>query len=186
VTSLGDSRFTLMGWGTGYGEFRIDDLLVPAFGPQSLPFSDLSQFGIAQKLAAEPVLREDVISLVGWSCCYAERAAWIHMNASASSKWVRLLFKAIGHQKVHIVFYVQASSCSVLGGPLLHPGELKNYSGVPHQIILNKNVKLLSKERCSIIPLSGTEHFWNATFLIAFEFAKKRGLFDSLCIEFSC
>ena len=158
---------------SAFGNFSIGDLSVPAFGPQGLPLSDPKQFGILQN-------RD------GWANCAAERAAWIHFDPFFSPNHIRLNFQAIGNEQMKIVFYAQARTCAIQDGPILHPGELRNFEGIAKKIVINQNIELCSKQRCQIIPLSKTECFWNASFLIVFEFSKTRSLFDRLDIEFSC
>jgi hypothetical protein len=180
-----EAHFTLVGWGTGFGRLSFGDFSVPAFGPQALPLHDPTLFGIAQKKNPNEISGSDSFQLCGWSRCYAERTAWIHLNASAASNRVTLSFQAIGIEKTRLVFYVQAKTCRISEGPTFFPGDLTSYQGYVQKIVFNQQVFLCSNEECKIqlIPLSGTECFWNATFLIAFEFFKTRSCFDFINLE---
>lgn len=157
----------------GFGTLQIGNLFIPAFGPQALPLSDLNQFGIYSNNFEE----------TDWFCAYGEREAWVHFRAEISPQNIQLHFQCIGNDTLRIAFYVQAKECSLRDGTMLLPGDLRCFDGI-REAHFDRMVHVRSLEnKMQIIPLSGSNYFWNATFIIALEFSKTHRSFNSSYLE---
>lgn len=161
---------------------RLGDVSIPALGPQTLPLSNSQHFGIAlnDSLDAEVINNPELSSLRGWTRCYEKRETWLYLSTTVSKKSIELSAKAIGNEQLRMVFYIQAKKCIMADGTLFLPGELRSYEGAQNCVIFDQTARFRSKEKSKLqlIPLSGDDCFWNANFLLSFEFSKSRSLFD--------
>ncbi len=161
---------------------RLGEVSIPTFGPQQLPLGDSNRFGIAldSPLDAEIVSNQEKSSLNGWTRCYGERDAWLHFATTITPNAISLSVKSIGNEQLQMVFYVQAKKCVLGDGSQFFPGELRSYEGVQNTITFDQCAHFRCKEKSKIhlIPLSGDDCFWNANFLLSFDFIKTRSLFD--------
>jgi len=179
------AAFTLSGWNTGLGVLKFGEVEIPAFGPQGFPLSESGGFGLAQIGAHQPVIatNSEQLSLSGWSRCFHDKEIWLSLNAMANAQTVCVDIRFVGIKScsmsdlsakvpLAMVFYVRASTCTLEDGSVLHPKGLQRYQGNGQKIIFDQNLQLECSKilKLQIIPLAGSGCFWNATFLVAFEF----------------
>ncbi len=179
------AAFTLSGWNTGLGVLKFGEVEIPALGPQGFPLSESGGFGLAQIGAHQPVIatNSEQLSLSGWSRCFHDKEIWLSVNAMANAQTVCVDVRFVGIKScsmsdlsakapLAMVFYVRASTCTLEDGSLLHPKGLQRFQGNGQKIIFDHHLQLECSKilKLQIIPLAGSGCFWNATFLVAFEF----------------
>lgn len=177
---------TLSGWNTGLGVIKLGDVDIPSFGPQRFPLSDLSGFGITQISSHSSSLQagSGSVSLNGWTRCYADPEIWLSLNAIAQRQSISLTIRWSGIEPGPIsektitapyamVFYVRASHCTLEDGTVLYPQSLRRYEGKGRKMIFDQQAAIECSETLNVqvIPLAGFGCFWNATFLVSFEFS---------------
>jgi|GEM_PF-2323094 len=183
-TSLYQAALTLSGWNTGMGAMNFGDIEICAFGPQAFPLSDSSGFGLAQVPAQQPSVDVDSkrLSLQGWSRCYKDQEIWLYLNASADCqgigldvRWMGLkptLSENIDTAPYAFAFYVKAARCVLEDGSVFNPKGLQRYQGLAQKLIFDQTMQIDCSQalHMQVIPLAGFDCFWNAAFLVAYEF----------------
>jgi hypothetical protein len=122
-------------------------------------------------------------SLNGWSRCYQNKEIWFSLNAAAHPQAVRLDIRWAGLKSsplsekpsaatYALVFYIKAAACALEDGSMLYPKGLHRYQGKCQKIVFDKTMQIECSQimNVQVIPLAGFGCFWNATFLVAFEF----------------
>lgn len=169
---------TITGWNSGLGCLRLKDVGIPSFGPQKFPLSDSTTFGLAQLPAQDVVIEAtpEHLSLGGYTRSFAAKDVWLSIQAKVSQimasfdvRWVGLTPNGAPFA---FVFYVQAKSCTLEDGSIFHPQKVQRYEGKSQKIVFDQMVELTCSEilNMQVIPLAGIGCFWNASFLISFEF----------------
>jgi len=178
--------FTLSGWNSGLGSMKFGNVEIRSFGPHGFPLSDPAGFGLAQVSAHQMTILADSehLSLSGWSRCYQNKEIWVFINAAADMQAVRMDVRWAGLKSnllsekpfadpYALVFYVKASTCTLEDGSILYPKGLHRYQGKCQKIVFDQEMQIECSQilNVQIIPLAGFACFWNATFLVAFEFS---------------
>jgi hypothetical protein len=154
----------------------MNDVIVPSFGPQIFPLSQTAHFGISQAAAfnAKIEVDEKHLSAAGWTCVHAAKEVWLHVNASAQADGIDLEVRWVGMApatRLSFSFYVRAQTCLLESGQRLTPASLCRFEGQSQKLIFNDRVSLTASElhNLQVIPLAGSNCFWNSTFLLSFE-----------------
>jgi hypothetical protein len=180
------ASFTLSGWNTGFGAISFNEVEVRSMGPHCFPLSDSSGFGISQIAAAKAQIEShpDRIMLNGWTQCFGMKEVWLHLHAAADQNGVQFNVRWMGigpntgskGGPLAMALYVKAKTCALEDGTVLQPCSLGRYQGKGQRIVLDGTVLLECSEilNLQIIPLAGSGCFWNASFLIAFDFTSSQ------------
>ena len=138
------------------GSLRVGKLMVPAFGPQTAPFSNSDNFGVC---AGEN----------RWICASASKDSWFQIDPISSQSFD---LQAISNNPLPFVFYVRSEEC-MIGDRLFKPNSLQRFSSRESSIYFRQ-----SKEKVEftcdralgieLIPLAGETSFWGASFLLSF------------------
>jgi hypothetical protein len=189
------TAFTLSGYNSTIGSiFTKNDIKINAMGLQKYPLSDTSTFGIFQKdLKAEknPSFSMTENSISGWikSCCSFEEKdseigydqnfnAWLEAKLQIKEKKsldLNLTLKSIFDiSSYNFVLYVNANSIDIDEFNKIEKNSLNKFSGNSKKITIKskKDILTISPQNFSkmqIIPLAGSNCFWDSDFLIAFE-----------------
>jgi hypothetical protein len=143
------------------GSLRSGSVLIPAFGPHSAPLSNSNLFGMKQ-----------VVSNEGWFSSTASKDAWFQLTPLHIDSFALQCIGVEPENPVYFVFYVQANDC-MIDGRQFKPKSLLRFSGqmdvVQFQQGLDK-LQIMTDRPISVelIPLSGGDTFWGATFLLAY------------------
>jgi hypothetical protein len=172
-----ESCFTLTGANTGLGSMRLGSVRVPSFGPELPPLSHMSRFGLLHGAAVNTVSfsSEERVALEGWTRLYGDQEICLNLRTSTTKEAVLIDVRFLGIEpgrSAFMAFYVSAKTCTLEGEGTYHPGGLQGYRGKRKVILLDDSVQLSSSQGTDmqVIPLAGNSCFWNAAFLIAFEF----------------
>jgi hypothetical protein len=178
-----DACLTLSGWNTGLGSLRFRSVEIPSFGPHRFPLSDLDGFGIAQIGAhrAEIEAGTDSLCIKGWTRCFAARDIWLSLQAAVGSGCASMDVRWVGIEPntpglCFMAFYVKAASCLLEDATHVRPRSMQKYVGKSQKIVFDQIVQFECSEilNMHVIPLAGSGCFWNASFLIAFEFTSSQ------------
>ncbi len=168
---------TLCGQGTSMGYLRSGDVALQAYGPQRSPIGDCSRFGIVNPWCEKsPVHKPDLLMrdsgfILKGTARVSGGKQWMAIEYHYSDGQLHLKVEPL-QEPVPILFYAFAKSCT-LGGRTLHHPSLEQIKGPAAEIELKGetgSIQIKSpRGQARAIPLSGGDHFWGATFLIAYE-----------------
>lgn len=159
------TALTLSGEKTSLGVIHSWDVQIRAMGPQGLPLSDTSQFGISCAPNSS-----------SWTRCFAFPQVWFEVKILSDEAGSTLDLRFLGlelEKPLAFVFYVKALSCSV-GDLVLKPKSLHRYKGEATHFLFRGALSQLridarSTHKVQVIPLAGEGGFWNCDFLLSFE-----------------
>jgi hypothetical protein len=162
---------TTAGHGTGLGAGSFGDVTICTFGPQLSPLGDCSTFGIHNPVSSEGARHRATIGdnvIEGVCAIHGTEGQWLEVKqkVGASSWNIELEGDA-----APVVFYVDCQAVSI-DNSRVERGALSGFAGKSQCVELEgaeRSTKLIS-EACDVrvIPLSGGDHFWGASFLIAY------------------
>ena len=186
---------TLHGGHTGLGSMRFRDVTLLNYGPQHLPLSDCSGFGIEGNHLSDHGIRQSIMenrsygfSLKGCVRLVDRPPQFLHETVPFCGIWLeiaqefklpqlRLTTTVLSLDEwndVAFSFFVQAKRCKVQSGPVLTPGTLERYEGLAHPLLLegeHASLSLYAKNfqgTLQVIPLAGKNDYWGAHFLVAY------------------
>jgi hypothetical protein len=144
--------------------FEGQSIEVRALGPQTLPFTDMTQFGIGP----------GADFATHWAPSQGALDTWFHYDWHEKENRIELEITPIGlHQDLEIAFslYVKAPSIEI-DGQIIQLRSLHRYDGEVKSILIGGflNITGLGFTKLKIIPLAGEKSFWNSNFLLAFTF----------------
>jgi hypothetical protein len=189
---------TLQGGNTGMGCWCADGCGIVSFGPQHLPLGDCQGFGIEGNYLTNRGARYSSIELSEQGFLLKGCARLVDQPSYSTSPYFQLgKFKGIwleteqelkeksfrvsttflgfdGWDNVAFSFFVKGEHCQVEGDRILYPCTFDRYQGPirPLRIGSQQTSFYLSAlhgyGHLQVIPLSGKESFWGATFLVAY------------------
>jgi len=155
--------FTFSGDRTSLGAMVSDAVEIRAFGPQVVPLSDPLGFGIRS------------ISKHGhrWASPSGSSEVWFEFNARKEEARIVFDLTFIGLKPsapLAFSFYVKAESAHI-GNEKIKPKTLHRYHGISKPILFGNGLILesLSPGKMELIPLAGSEGYWNCEYLAAYE-----------------
>ena len=151
---------SLLGRRTPLGTFRAKEVEIRAFGPQSLPLSSVSGFGIERSMGGED----------GWTNVSACPEVWLHVTHFCESGLGIQFLGLIPGAPLNFSFYIKASKAQIESAQFL-PKSLIRYQGASKPVVLNENFQIesLLPTQMELIPLAGEGCFWGTEFLLSFE-----------------
>ena len=166
ITCADRACFTSSGFNSGLGAIQMADVQFRAFGPQTKTLTDCSGFGIRG------------VQSSSWAQCFGQSDAWVSLVPTLiSPQEICFEIKWVGIETLWLSFYVLAKSCSLEDGTEFFPRNLHRFQGRSQKILFDRSVSLESSEslELQVIPLAGTNCYWNSTFLTAFKFNSSVG-----------
>jgi hypothetical protein len=162
-TASSSLALTLCGKGSGIGAFRLGDLSVPSFGPQTAPLSDSKLFGL-----------NTPFSDGGWFLSASSKETWFQIESRIDSSAISFKWNQIGinpQKPIALVFYLAADACRI-DNKVFKPKSLQRFIGESSQLLIDARATkaILQLDRplkIELIPLAGEGCYWNATFLLA-------------------
>jgi hypothetical protein len=162
---------TTAGHGTGLGAGSFGDVTICTFGPQVSPLGDCSTFGIHNPVSAEgprhrATIAED--SIEGVCAIHGTEGQWLEVKQTIDQESWEIAIEGAAHP---LLFYVNCQAVTA-GSSRVPRGALSGYTGPASELQLEGaegSVTLTSEtSEVQVIPLSGGDHFWGASFLIAY------------------
>jgi hypothetical protein len=151
------------------GAFSHRSISIPAFGPQGPLLSDASLCGA---------------SLVekGWFQAMGNQEAWFHLQNREGEIGFSIQSRGVSMQApLFWVFYIRAEEC-VIGSQRFRPQHLGRFQGEAREVILRSGIDQVIVQadhpmQAQLIPLAGQGCFWDASFLLAFQWPVLAGNF---------
>ena len=179
---------TACGAGTALGAIHKKNVKIPAFGPHFVPLGESSQFGLFRpanigNASFADVTRSDS-HITGWtplidptSDTVCAGKSWMHFALTLEDEATHIETMFIKEEEVSLsfVFFVRGD-CIQINTTTLRPGSLERYEDKAEPIVAGGELTITPHHdgRMQIIPLAGGDHFWGATFLIAYPITSER------------
>ena len=181
---------SLAGGGTGLGALHKQGLQLVNYGPHRLPLGECQGFGIGSGRNIALEVLENGFTIQG-TVPLASKAIlptrfplfrvgapsqnWLDIKQSFFQEVLTIDTHFLGEniESLAFAFFVKAEQCSV-GKEQVKPFSFQRYSGNVQPVRLEGQqcrLDLITDSSChemQVIPLSGGENFWGASFLIAY------------------